>query len=267
MANKHEDEQERLLREKRELLKLKQGIIEESDIVEVEKHQEKIELHGWKKVENFFYHYKWRVVGITLTVLFFGFMLIQTITKERYDLYVLAITTSYESGMYTKTDDLELALEKYCPDYDGNGYVHVSINYINLGGSMAAVQYDDAENYKFSAELSTGDSQLFICDDGIIAKIDAMNDEIQFFELFTEKYPDNTRNDGECIQLNTTALKEDARWSTCPDTIGLYVRGEYEHMLGNNKEAKEQRRRANEVIENIMTGNVINPEKTDQADK
>ena len=66
--------------DKRELLKLKQGLIEESETIQEEKH-EVIELHGWKKVSNFFYHYKWHVVVITFFVLVIGFFVYDLVKK------------------------------------------------------------------------------------------------------------------------------------------------------------------------------------------
>ena len=62
MADK--DDEQRLLQERRELLKLKQGIIEESDIIQQDEPEEILRPTGIKAVENFFYHYKWYVVLI-----------------------------------------------------------------------------------------------------------------------------------------------------------------------------------------------------------
>ena len=105
MATRKDDEQE-LLRQKRELLKLKQGIIEDSDVIEVDKPQELPELHGWKKVENFFYHNKWYVIVGLLAVIFIGYITFDTLSKEKNDLYVLAISTQNASGIYAKQMDI-----------------------------------------------------------------------------------------------------------------------------------------------------------------
>lgn len=260
MANNKMDEEQRKLLEKRELLKLKQGIVEESDIVEVDKPQEKVELHGWKKVENFFYHYKWRVIVLTVVAFFVGIMVCQTVFKERNDLYVLVVSTTNQSGLYVKTDDIEKALERYCPDFDGNGYVHVGVNSINLSTETGISDFTDSEQLKFTSEISTGDSQMYLADEGIVALMDEMGKgEIQYFNIFSEQYPDAPLYKGQGLQLNTTQFTDFARWASCPDTVGVYVRGEYPNMVGNDAEAQEQRRRAMEVFDNIVNGNVINP--------
>ena len=262
MANKYHDEQEKL-REKRELLKLKQGIIEESDVVEdYEMSHDYKKPEGAKKIENFFYHYKWHVIVITAIVLFVGYMVYDTVTKEKNDLYVLAISTSNSSQIYTKQFDIEQALERYCPDFDGNGYVHVGVNFINLSTEYAAADYSNVESMKFSAELHTGDSQLYLTDVGMLDKIAELgkSEDIRFFLMLAEDYPDAAFYKEQGLQLNTTGFEEQARWTSCPDEVGLYVRGDFVDMTGNKEDIAEQRRRARIVLENIINGNIVNPE-------
>lgn len=260
MANKKLEDEQRLLMEKRELLKLKQGLVEDSEVIDEPTVREKVELHGWKKVENFFYHYKWRVAAIALAVLLIGFMTIQSITKEKNDLYVLVISTSNDSGLYTKRDDIEKTLERYCPDFDNNGYVHVGVNFINLSTETGVSDYTNAENLKFTSEIATGDSQMYIADTGIV---DIMNQigkgEIEYFQPLSEQYPNADFCDSQGLKLNSTGFTELARWAGCPDKVALYVRGEYKDMTGNGEDAQEQRSRAMIVFDNIVNGNIVNP--------
>lgn len=260
MASNFKDEQEKL-REKRELLKLKQGLIEESDVVEdYELSHDYVKPTGSKSVENFFYHYKWHVIAIAFAALMIGVMVVQTVTREKNDLYVLAVSTQNKSGIYVKQMDIENALEQYCPDFDGNGYVHVGVNFINLSVEGGLTEYSDAEGYKFNAELFTGDAQMFLADDGILEKIyEIAEGEIELFIDFSEQYPDETFYEGQGLQLNTTDFTESAKWTSCPDMVGLYIRGEFDGMTGNAEDIKEQRERALEVYNNIITGNIVNP--------
>lgn len=273
------EEQQRQQREKAELLKLRQGLIEESDEIPEEQAPQKFEKpKGWKAIENFFYHYKWTFAGTIFAVALVTFLTVQIVTREKYDLYVLAISTSSSSGIYTKTDDIEVALERFCPDFDGNGYVHVAVNYIDLSAESGYTQYTDANEQKFSAELFSGSSQLYLTDEGIISKINTFAAStshsygetveevpadrltLQFFTDYTEKYP-NAVLFADCgVQVKDTALAEEARWKSCPDSVGIYVREEFRNMTGNSSEAVEQRRRANIVLDNIMNSNIVNPD-------
>ncbi len=254
------EEQDRV-REKAELLKLRQGIIDESEMIPEDSPEVIEKPHGWKIVENFFYHYKWFVIGGLFAAVVLGYMIWQLVTKERYDLYVLAVSTQNASGIYAKQVDIEKALERYCPDFDNNGYVHVAINFINLSTENGVNEFTDSEQYKFSAEIMTGDSQIYIADSGIMDLIDNIAGyEIEYFKDFSEEFPDAALYDGCGLQLNTTGFKDKARWQSCPDMLGLYVRTEFENMTGNNKDAIEQRRRAEEVFRNIAENNIVNPD-------
>mgnify|MGYP000471089983 CR=1 FL=1 len=269
------EEQQRQQREKAELLKLRQGLIDESDEIPEDEPPKFEKPTGAKAVENFFYHYKWRLIGIIFTVALLTFMIIQTVTREKKDLYVLAISTTGSSGIYAKTHDIEVALERYCPDFDGNGKVHVGVNFIDLSTEGGYSEYTDAQNEKFSAELFSGDSQLYLTDEGIITLInriaasgeteeaaaeEADGQIIQFFTDFSGEYPDAVLYDGCGLQLNTTGFVDEARWKSCPDTVGLYLRDTFENMMGNNEKTAEQRERARIVYENIINGNVVNPD-------
>lgn len=261
MAGRMDDDQKALY-EKRELLKLKQGIIEEedTDIIAEKRTEPYEELHGAKKIENFFYHYKVPFIVITLAALAIGYMIYDTVTKERNDLYVLAVATTNESGLYTKQFDIERALEQYCPDFDGNGYVHVGVNFINLSEAAGVNQYSDAENYKFSGELFTGDSQFFLTDEGIIPLINGIaSEEVQFFLDLNELYPDAELHENCGFRVNTTNFTEAARWTSCPDSVGVYIRSEFIDSTSNTEQTALQRERALEVLNNIATNNIINP--------
>lgn len=256
------EDEERLLRERRELLKLKQGIIEESEIIPQDEPEEKPKLTGAKAVENFFYHYKWYVIVIAFFTVVFGYMIVQTITREKPDLNVAVISSSVDSGIYPKLDDIERALERYCPDFDDNGYVHVQVNYIDLNTASGNVEYIDTNRQKFqSVELFGGESQLWLCDYGVIEELYSAYEKIDFFMDFSEEYPDAVLIDEEGLVLNSTEITEYARWSTCPDNIAVYVRDVFENMTGNGRQAQEQRERALIVYRNIAEGNVVNADE------
>ncbi len=257
---KNEDEERRLMDERRELLKMKQGLIDESELIPQDGYIKPEKPRGWKRVENFLYQYKW-ILGVVIFGIVVAAILIgQLLTKEREDLYVLCISTDNTDGFYLKREDIELTLEKYCPDFDENGYVHVGVNYINLAEENQNSGAYDADIIKFQAEIMTGDSQIYLTDTGILALMEqAVRDEIQFFRDFSEEYPDAELYEGCGLQLNSTGFTSLARWETCPDTVGLYVRNEYENMTGNDKESVMQRERALVVFRNILENNVVNP--------
>ena len=88
--------------EKRELLKLKQGIIEDSDIIEQDVHEEPEKQTAVKKIDNFFYRNKWFVVAGVFFAAVAIFLVQQMLSREQPDLTViLAVSdTSKAPGLY-----------------------------------------------------------------------------------------------------------------------------------------------------------------------
>ena len=151
--------------EKRELLKLKQGIISESEVIEQDVHEQPEKQTVAKKIDNFFFRNKWFVAAGAFFAAVGFFLVYQAVTREQPDLTViLAVSdTSKAPGLYQKVNDIELALEKYCPDFDGNGYVHVAVYSIDLTKS-GNMQYIQSNTAKFYGEIERGVAELYICD-------------------------------------------------------------------------------------------------------
>ncbi|MDE7361999.1 MAG: hypothetical protein K2N38_08715 [Oscillospiraceae bacterium] len=260
MSKKEDERQRRAHQEYIELLKMKQGIIEESELIPETGYVEIPELHGWAKFKNFVYHNKvfillWGFLG-ALAV----FMTVQLITRKKNDLYVLVISTSAESELAWRNSDLEEALAMYCPDFDENGYVKVGINFIDMSFTSTAADYNSAQSMKFSSEVYTGDSQIFIGDEGLwrqLYEADGLKEDL--FEDLSGYFSDSELFNGVGLHINTTELHKKARWDTCPDTINIYLRREYPSASGNQKHADEQRERAHIVLRNIIEGNIVNP--------
>ena len=261
--SKKEDERQRKAREEYvELLKMKQGLIEESELIPETGYNEMPKMNAWEKFKNFVYHNK---VFILLWG-FFGalaiFLTVQLVTREVYDLYVLVISTSPVSELSWRYDDLEEALTMYCPDFDENGYVKVGVNFIDLTLSDSMSEYYSAQWSKFTAEVYLGESQMYIADEGIWQLLHPEGGEgvgEGFFTDLSQSFPEDELFNNVGLHINTTGLHKNARWDTCPDSIGIYLRGEYENLANNQKHADQQRERANIVFQNIIDGNIINP--------
>lgn len=257
--------------EKRELLKLKQGIIEDSEIIEQDVHEQAEDMTAVKKIDNFFYRNKWFVLAGVFFAAVAIFLTYQIVAREDADLSVMLVISDVEKapGLYQKVNDIELALEQYCPDFDNNGYVHVAVYFIDLtkGSDM---QYVQTNNAKLYGEIERGVSELYICDDDIFNanKSTGENDPDKIYEnpntyetMFSDigKELDLTEYNGKLrVNLNDTQFVYDAKWeSSCPDTLAFSVRREEEGMISYKRSAEYQKR-AKEVLKNILTNNKVN---------
>lgn len=261
--------------EKRELLKLKQGLIEESDIIEEDVHEEIVKPTGFKWIENFMYRNKWYFVVAVFFISLAVFLAYQIIARENADLTVIvAISDSSKTpNIYQKVNNLELAFEQYCPDYDGNGKVHVDVYYMDLTVS-SNTQYMQSNTAKFYGEIQRGRAELYICDPDIFSieesSVDYDSDgaEITYDMMFAdigeatglEEY-----NGIKRVNVRDTAFAADAKWeNSCPEALAFSIREEKEGMVSYNA-SKESQIRAKEVLKNILTGNKVNETQTESS--
>ena len=238
--------------DKRELLKLKQGLIDESETIH-EEEKPKYELHGFKKVENFFYHYKWHVIASVFFIAVAVFLLTSLFQKKQGDMRVLVVTKDAQiaSEIMFKTEELRQALELYCPDYDDNGYIYVDVYNIDLSENPDP-QYSLAQVTKSTSEIMYGEAQMFIVD---TAGAEAITDGnlSQFIDL-SELYPDTPYIDKQFLHIKDTAFASDAQYfAACPDDLYIAVRRASESDPKSFRSVPAMKK-ALEVVDNIING-------------
>lgn len=269
MANRRrESDAEKAKREREErieLLKMKQGLIEESELIPENEYVKMPELHGWARFANFFYHNKAFILLGTFLAVVITVLAVQIATKEKDDLYVLAIAFDENSELGWRTQDLERTLEKYCPDFDGNGKVNVTVNYIDRTSEKIVSQYEQAQAQKLTAEFMSAISQFIISDEKFIDWVcgDPNENELNPKNIFLDQTgicsEDMLFND--CgVRMNRTEFANEARWKNCPDNVIILVRDELNNGSGNVKTNARNRERAQTVLQNILDNNIVNPE-------
>ena len=243
MANNEND--------RRELLKIRQGLTEETEINFGNETQKPSELTSFQRVENFFYYHKWTVVIALCAVALMAFLIIQTVSREKEDLRVILIATDYSAEMSSHTEALKAALERYCPDFDENGSVTVNVVYIDLAAGEDMGEYYLAQKQRYSTELFDGIAQMIITDEGIA---EYFSDENGFagdaFIDYSGQFPEEMLFEGRGIHISHTELAESSGWTDCPDSVIILIR---QDQNGNTKKL-EQRSRAESVLQNILDG-------------
>lgn len=248
--------------DKRELLKLKQGLIEESETIQEEK-RETVKLHGWKRVSNFFYHYKWHVVAAAFFIAVAGFFIYDLVKKEHGDIRVLVIVKDNDLAKQTnyKTKDFELAFEKYCPDYDDSGYVHVDTYNIDLSENIDS-NYMLASVTKLTGEINFGEAQMYIMDTPALESIITDGDTSGFVDL-EELYPENPQIDGVFYKLKDSDFAYMANYvEACPEDLFIVIRKTTD-ATANKERAEAAQKKALEVFDNIINGTMSGWEDDD----
>ncbi|MCL2018730.1 MAG: hypothetical protein FWG70_03130 [Oscillospiraceae bacterium] len=244
--------------DKRELLKLKQGLIEDSEIIKKEE-PEIIELHGKKKLENFWYHYKVHV----LIILFFGtlitFFTIETIMKKKSDLDFLIVASTRETGVVVSlfAEEFSNAVAKFTPNFDGNGYVHAQPFPVNISES-ATTEGIVANQTKLFAEIQMGRTRMIIGDMGAFEHI-LGGEGFTFDEAFvnlSRQYPDN-----ESIVDNVFFRVKGSEFSKLTNVEEYITDDFYIAVLALNLGGQKQEQaheRTLEVLDNIVNDRPIN---------
>lgn len=237
--------------DKRELLKLKQGIIDEDQSEIHEEEKPVYELHGKKKIENFFYHYKWYVAAGLFFAAVLIFMIVSSLQKKQGDLRVLVVTKepSVSANVSYKKEEFEQAFELYCPDYDNNGYVHVDVYSADLSDNPDP-QYSLAAVTKVTSEVMFGEAQLFIVDS--TAADSVTNGDLSQFVDLGELYPDTDYVSGPFLQIKKSGFAVNAQYlEACPDDLYIAVK----KVTGDEQNADRAvpaQKKALEVVDNIV---------------
>ena len=113
------------------------------------------------------YHWLY-VLAAVLAVITAAGVAWEQLTKERYDCSV-ALVTRYAAAP-AEIASLRAALERVCPDWDGDGEVHVAVNAIQIDYTStalddAAIQLMTANVDKLNADFYTRQSGIFLLDD------------------------------------------------------------------------------------------------------
>jgi hypothetical protein len=152
--------------DKRELLKLKQGLIDRRDCTEIEVDKPPIyeKPTGRAGVKNFFYHHKlhlsfaafFLIVGVTL--IYF------TLSRDKIDITVLLISDTNETTAFLLTEQsaIKSAIEFFTPDFDNNGKVYAACLFIDLVTEGRRPDYVHGNYTKLFGEVRAGKAQIYI---------------------------------------------------------------------------------------------------------
>ncbi|MDY2509178.1 MAG: hypothetical protein SOW15_00050 [Ruminococcus callidus] len=152
---------EKIRQDRIELMRLKQGVITESDRIH-EEAESKPKLPLGKKISNFFYHNKWWL-GITcVLVLLFGYMAYQEITKVDPDFVVMVLTDNEQ--LQKKSQELQAYFESFISDENGDGKKVVSIYCIPVTDDINDMDYYTGNATKLSTQMQMAAGVMLLTD-------------------------------------------------------------------------------------------------------
>ena len=220
---KERAEYEKNLQDKKiELVKLRQGVIESSDVVK-EVHEEPQKLTLGQKISGVWYRSKWLIIFIVVVAAAFVYIIYDSATAVQPDFTVLAI--SDDTALYYRTVELEEFIESFADDINGDGKVNVMIYNISTDYSDATMA--SSNQVQLMSQLMTGENVIVVSD----------NEELPDFEFidFRERFPDDERITERGLLLSSPLAKEKLKWEAMPDSLFIGIRSP-EKLLATAKE-------------------------------
>ena len=245
-----------LMQEKLELMKLKSGVIEESEMIKKEKAPE-IVMTPKQKVSNFFYHYKAFVfIGIFVLAVVAVFIW-QLSTKEKVDMYVIS---TCNNGLEFRVDSLEKYLESFCPDINGDGVVNVQV--ISAPES-SDYQVNSANQTKIIGQLQMDETIMILTNDGNYStsrEYDESTGEAVYvfaglLEDMRSDFPENDSVDEKGYHFYGDSIKKALNWEEMPDDIILSLRTPVKPLHGDKETMQKNYDTAFEILRKIMKDN------------
>ena len=224
---KQRAEYEKTLQERKiELVKLKQGVIESSDVIK-EVHEEPQKLSLGQKISGAWYRSKWLIIFVVFMVAAIGYITYDMLTAEKPDITVLAV--SGDSALYYRTVELEEFLESYCDDLNGDGGVNVMIYNISLDYQSDPTMATSSQAQLMS-QLQSGENVLIISD----RQTDFILTDLR------ERYPGDERITELGLLLNCRLTRDALKWEAMPEELYLGVR-EPAKLLSSSEEAMREK--------------------------
>ncbi|MBR6873520.1 MAG: hypothetical protein IKN17_08465 [Ruminococcus sp.] len=220
----------RLAQERIELMKLKSGVIDESETFK-EEHEAPRELHGKEKIANFWYHNKIWILFAAFIIVVVTFIVVDELTRVRADMNVLMIANN---GLAYRQDEMEAFFAKYCDDLNGDGQVKVTVMMMPLDPDSKDYQTQQGYQAKFMSQIQLPDDILVVCDS---------NTEPDFLGMFksdlSKDFPGNKYIDQYGLSLNFKFLAEELKYENMPYDVHLSMRTPIE-TLGDSVETMQE---------------------------
>lgn len=247
---KREQYNKTLAEERVELLKIKQGLITESDKIDLSPDDEK-QYTFWEKIKNFVYHNKWWLGITTFFVLIAAFLVYDTLTTTKSDINIMLLCDDTE--LYTHYKDIGKYFDSLTEDYNNDGENYANVLYIPISddenANTKSLSPYDSNLTKLSSEFQMGETMLVIADkksaDLIIPDETLINLE--------ELYPDNPNIKGYGFYLKGTDFASEIGYeeNDIPDDLYIGVR-KVDKNLSSAKKTKENYDHALIMLENVI---------------
>lgn len=129
-----------------------------------------------EKWKNFWFQYKWHVLGIAAIVTVLTVLTVQCATRTKYDMKVVYFT--YSAVIDSQTEAVAEYLSDYATDVNGDGEINVQVINCSFNNNSGDTQYKYTMMTKLQS-LIAGDNEalLYITDEASYKYLSELSDE------------------------------------------------------------------------------------------
>ncbi len=198
----NEEYSKQIHREKIELLKMKQGLSDGSDLI---KHEEQKPYTFWQKVGAFFYCNKAMVILSSLFIVIGVFLVYDLSQRPNPDFTAMVLVNN--DGMSACCSELEDIIEEYADDMNGNKEILSTVYYMPLTETIDNTDpyTQQASSAKLFAIMQDGDTIMVIS----CGESDSFLYPEDTLENLEALYPDNEHVKGYGFYLSGTKFAEE----------------------------------------------------------
>ena len=233
--------EQQLLRERVELMKMKNGVIEHSDQIS-ETPDTTRKPQGFERVTNFIYHYKIPLIFALAMLTAAIYIVYDTVSRKNPDMTVVMLANN---GLEFRTEELADFFEKYIDDRNGDGEVYVQVIACPLNPNSTDMS-QTSNQAKALAQLQTADNLFMIVDS---------NTDPDFLGVlyhdFQKDYPDNKYMTENGLSLNLKCFANEVKYESMPYDVVLGMRAPIKTLQDSEQEMKDNFERDVKVFEKI----------------
>lgn len=221
MVQERKNYEKQLENEKVELVKLKTGVIDESDIIK-EEISAPIKLSKKEWLKNFWWHNKIIIIVVILAAAVVSYITYDTLSRVKPDLKIIM---TVNNGLVNRTEEIENYFERFCTDLNGDGEVKVQV--------LSAPLTDDTDDYVqiqqyqevYLANMQTGEVIFILTDDKTDTDIYSENESDNLLSDLSSEFKDNEFVNNKGLALKGDYIEDVFKYHTnYPQNIYLGMR-------------------------------------------
>lgn len=264
MEQQRKDYEKQLENEKIELVKLKTGVIDESDIIK-EEVSAPIKLSKGEWIKNFWWHHKFIIMGIILAVAVVSYITYDTVSRVKPDIKIIM---TVNNGLVNRTEEVADYFEKFCPDINGDGEVNVQVLSVPLPDNTD--DYVQIQQYQevYLANMQTGEVIFILTDDKTDTDIYSENDSDNLLADVSSDFKDNEFVTNKGLSLKGDYIEDVFKYHTnYPQNIYLGMREPVKTLKDSKEDMQENYDVSYEIFKALAEDIKKNTTQVDLSDK